>query len=255
MNDTVRLIGERMSLRRYAPEPIGPDHLEAIIHSTMRAPTAGNMMLYSVIQVEDQGSKDRLSGTCNHSFIAEAPLVLLFLADMQRLYDFYGAFGVPEYCQEHSLEYQAPRESDLIMSCCDALIAAQTSVIAAESLGIGSCYIGDIMGNWEEHQQLFLLPKWAFPVALVCYGYYPEDMKRQLNTRFDRKFIWFENAYQHLSRQDFEAMYGEIIEKFKELLHRKNLNLAELTYLNFTIGKSALEEQRSVAARIERWLK
>lgn len=243
-----------MSLRRYSPEPIEPEHLEAIMHSTMRAPTAGNMMLYSVLQIGDQAKKDRLSRTCGHSFIAEAPLVLLFLADMQRIYDFYQAFGVPDYCQEHDLEFQTPQASNLMMSCCDALIAAQTSVIAAESLGIGSCYIGDIMGNYEEHQEMFRLPRWTFPIALLCYGYYPEDMKRRLNTRFDREFIWFEDTYRHQSREDFEAMYGEIMKKFADLLQRKNLNLAELTYLNFTLGKSELEEQRSVAVLLDRWM-
>jgi FMN reductase (NADPH) len=254
MNETIKLMGERMSLRKYSREPIEPEHLQAIMHSTMRAPTAGNMMLYSVIQIVDQAKKDSLSETCGHSFIAEAPLVLLFLADMQRIYDFYQAFGVPDYCQEHDLEFQTPQASNLMMSCCDALIAAQTSVIAAESQGIGSCYIGDIMGNYEKHQEMFQLPKWTFPIALVCYGYYPGDMKRKLNTRFNRQFIWFEDTYRHQSREDFETMYREIIEKFADLLQRKKLNLAELTYLNFTLGKSGLEEKRSVAIHLNRWM-
>ena len=79
-------------------------------------------------------------------------------------------------------------------------------------------------------------------------------MKRKLNTRFDRKFVWFQDTYQHQSREGFREMYGEIMEKFSELLQRKRLNLAELTYLNFTRGESAREEQRSVAALLDRWL-
>jgi hypothetical protein len=141
-----------------------------------------------------------------------------------------------------------------MMSCCDALIAAQTSVMAAESLGIGSCYIGDIMGSHEEHQELFQLPRWTFPITLVCYGYYPEDMERKLSSRFDRRFIWFQDTYKRLSSEEFKEMYGEIITKFESLLQKKNLNLAQLTYLNFTLGKSAQEEQRSVAALLDRWL-
>jgi nitroreductase len=254
MNETIRLLGERMSLRKYSPQPIEPGHLEAIIRSTMRAPTAGNMMLYSVIQIQAQDKKERLAETCSHAFIAQAPLVLLFLADMQRIYDFYRVFDVPGYCQEQGTELQTPQASDLMMSCCDALIAAHTSVIAAESLGIGSCYIGDILGSYEQHQEMFQLPTWTFPIALVCYGYYPRDMERTLNTRFDRRFIWFQDTYKHLSGEEFETMYGEIMSKFADLLHRRNLNLAQLTYLNFTLGKSAQEEQRSVAALLDRWL-
>ena len=59
----------------------------------------------------------------------------------------------------------------LFLACCDALIAAQTAVIAAESLGIGTCYIGDIMENYEEHEELFGLPKYVFPIRLICFGY------------------------------------------------------------------------------------
>jgi FMN reductase (NADPH) len=252
-NETIQLMRQRMSLRTYSPEPIRPEHLEAITSSTMRAPTAGNMMLYSVVQVEDQAKKNRLAETCNHAFIAVAPLVLLFLADMQRIYDFYEVFDVPEYCRASDRPFQTPQLSNLMMSCCDALIAAQTSVLAAESLGIGSCYIGDVMGRCEEHREMFQLPRWTFPIALVCYGYYPEDMERKLNTRFDRQFIWFRDTYKRLSREQFEQMYAEIMHKFAGVLRRKNLNLAELTYLNFTLGSSALEEARSVAALLDRW--
>ena len=254
MNETLGLLNARMSLRRYSPQPIRAEHLQLIMDCTMQAPTAGNMMLYSVLQVQAQDKKERLAETCNHAFIAQAPLVLLFLADMQRLYDFYRAFGVPAHCRENGIEFQTPQASDLMMSCCDALIAAHTSVIAAESLGIGSCYIGDILGNCEEHQEIFQLPRWTFPIALVCYGYYPQDMERKLNSRFDRRFIWFQNTYKHLSRQESEEMYGEIMVKFASLLEKKTLTLAELTYLNFTLGKSAREEQRSVAALLDRWM-
>jgi nitroreductase len=220
----------------------------------MRAPTAGNMMLYSVIQVDDPGKRDRLAETCGHAFVASAPLVLLFLADMQRIHDFYQAFGVPEYCQKHDLPFQTPQVSNLMMSCCDALIAAQTSVLAAESLGIGSCYIGDIMGHCETHQEIFGLPQWTFPIALICYGYYPHDARRELSTRFDRRFIWFQDSYRRLCREDFEQMYAGIIDKFADLLEKKNLNLAELTYPSFTRGRSAVEEARSVAILLTRWL-
>ena len=49
-------------------------------------------------------------------------------------------------------------------------------------------------------------------------------------------------------------MYAEIMIKFESLLQKRELNLAQLTYLNFTLGKSAREEQRSVAALLDRWL-
>ncbi len=107
----------------------------------------------------------------NQPFIARAPLVWLFLADYQRWFDYFIASGVDQLCEQQKTTMRKPEEGDLFLACCDALIAAQTAVIAAESLGLGSCYIGDIMENYEVHRDLFNLPKYVFPICLVCFGY------------------------------------------------------------------------------------
>jgi len=254
MNETLKLIDERGSLRRYADRPIALEHVEAILHSAIRAPTAANMMLYSIIGMEDPASKAALAETCGHAFIARAPLVLLFLADMQRWVDYYEAFGIPEACARDGVPFQTPKASNLMMSCCDALAAAQTTVIAAESLGIGSCYIGDILGHCERHRELFHLPRWAFPITLVCYGYYPEDLERKRNTRFDRRFICFRDRYHHLSKEEFGEMLAPLETKMTNVLEREGLNLAELTYKHFTLGKAELEELRSVEILLNNWV-
>jgi nitroreductase len=148
MNETLKLIKNRKSVRTYTEKEISRDFKDKIIHAAMRAPTAGNMMLYSMIEVENQDIKNKLSVSCdNQPFIAKAPFVLLFLADYQRWNDFFIESGVQKM--------RTPEEGDLILACCDALIAAQNSVIAAESMGIGSCYIGDILENYEFHRDLF----------------------------------------------------------------------------------------------------
>ena len=75
-----------------------------------------------------------------------------------------------------------------MLACCDALIAAQTTVLAAESLGIGSCYIGDIMENYEIHRDLLQLPKYVFPIALLCLGRPARELsERSRSSRFSRE--------------------------------------------------------------------
>ena len=172
MNETLRVIDDRRSLRGYDSREISEEHKKSILHSAFRAPTAGNMMHYSIIEVADQKLKDKLVTTCdNQPFIAKAPFVLLFLADLQRWYDLFEYSGVSDMCKDRGIEYVTPQESDLLLASCDAVIAAQNAVIAAEALGIGSCYIGDIMENIETHRDMFDLPKWVFPIALLCFGY------------------------------------------------------------------------------------
>ncbi|GAH71268.1 unnamed protein product, partial [marine sediment metagenome] len=171
-NTTIDLIESRRTIRSYSSKPLTQNEIDTIIRGAMRAPTAGNLMMYSIIQVSDQKLKDKLVKTCdNQPHIAKAPLVLLFLADMQRWWDYFQVCKVEEKCNEIGKEFQTPQESDLLLACCDALIAAQNSVIAAEALGIGSCYIGDIMENYEIHREMFNLPRWVFPITLLCYGY------------------------------------------------------------------------------------
>src|SRR5512139_1638306 len=187
-NATLKVIEKRRSLRMYAPTPLEPEEKEAILHAAMRAPTAGAMMLYSIIEVEDQVLKDQLAETCDHQpFIAKAPYVLLFLADYQRWFDVFRDAQVEKRCQELDLPFRKPQTGDLLLACCDALIAAQNAVIAAESLGIGSCYIGDVLEQAETHAELLHLPNHTLPIAMVCFG--RPAVARHVTPRFTKHVV------------------------------------------------------------------
>jgi hypothetical protein len=105
---------------------------------------------------------------------------------------------------------QTPEEGDLFLACCDALIAAHTAVLAAESLGLGSCYIGDILENCEEHRRLFSLPRYTLPIALLCLGYSTQEQRRQpLTSRFPADTIIFENRYRSVQPHEFKTMFPQ----------------------------------------------
>jgi FMN reductase (NADPH)/FMN reductase [NAD(P)H] len=107
-----------------------------------------------------------------------------------------------------------PEEGDLLLACCDAMIAAQTAVLAAESLGIGSCYIGDIMENNEAHKELFQLPKYVIPIGLLCFGHPTQAQKeREKTSRFGEDFIHFIDRYRRLDEDEFNEMYAEMHEQ------------------------------------------
>jgi nitroreductase len=210
------------------------------------------MMLYSIVEAEDQIIKDKLVKSCdNQSFIAKAPLVLLFLADYQRWMDYFAHSNIDLYCNEEKLPKRTPQEGDLLLACCDALIAAQTAVLAAESLGIGSCYIGDIMENYEFHKNLFNLPQYTFPITLVCFGYSKEkSLKKELTTRLSQKYIHFKNNYKRLSNTDFEDMY-----KARELKHynANATNFGQHLYSKKFVANFTFEMTKSVKEAIKEW--
>jgi FMN reductase (NADPH)/FMN reductase [NAD(P)H] len=212
------------------------------------------MMLYSIIEVNDQATKDQLVETCDHQpFIATAPWVLLFLADYQRWYDYFSHCDVEGYCESQASPMLVPEEGDLLLACCDSLIAAQTAVLAAESLGLGSCYIGDILENYEIHQEMFALPPYAIPIALLCLGYPTEDQRqRQLSTRFDPEFIVYQDRYRRLNGEEFDEMFAQRTAKVStQELHSPNMGIA--MYKRKFSAEYAIEMRRSVAAMLQSW--
>jgi nitroreductase len=259
MNETLRVIENRRSIRNYASTPLTVDEKEAILHAAMRAPTAGNMMLYSIIEIADQSLKDQLAVTCdNQPFIAKAPLVLLFAADYQRHYDYFQYCGVEAKCREENISPRPPQEGDMLLACCDALIAAQTAVLAAESMGIGSCYIGDILENYETHRELLALPPYVLPISLVCFGR-PAVVREEsrLTPRFDRELVVFTDKYRRLSGTDFEQMMHPAAEhNLPELpLADAVKELGRRLYLRKFVSGFSVEMTRSVHEMLKNWQK
>ena len=102
-NTVLETIVKRKSVRAFQDRTISLDIRNQILTAAMRAPTAGNLMLYTIIEVNDQKKKDVLAKTCdNQPFIARAPWVLLFLADYQRWYDYFLTCGVQDYCEKEN---------------------------------------------------------------------------------------------------------------------------------------------------------
>jgi nitroreductase len=251
MNETITIIQQRRSIRAYQDKPIERETVNQIIQAAMRAPTAGNMMLYSIIEIEDQAIKEKLARSCdNQPFIARAPLVLLFLADYQRWIDFFVASDVEGYCATRGKEMRLPGEGDLLLACCDALIAAQTAVIAAESLGIGSCYIGDIMEQYEYHRELLDLPQYVFPITLVCFGYPKTGERQKLSPRFGQEYIHFKDRYERLNEAALKKMFAD---REPEQYFGDASNLGQHHYARKFSQDFAVEMTRSVRAAIKAW--
>ncbi|MBI9098412.1 MAG: nitroreductase family protein [Spirochaetaceae bacterium] len=249
MNETLRLIHNRKSVRSYLDKEISRDFKDKIIHSAMRAPTAGNMMLYTIIEVEDQKLKDQLAVSCdNQPFIAKAPFVLLFLADYQRWNDFFTVSEVPDP--------RPPEEGDLMLACCDALIAAQNAVIAAESMGIGSCYIGDILENYEFHREMFDLPDYVLPITLLCFGYPGKNYQTNKPApRYPQEFIHYKNRYKRLNSRDFNNMYKTVENRYfpRGEFAENAKNIGQHFYLKKHSSDFMREMNRSVRIALKNW--
>ena len=199
MNRTIEELIERKSVRAFTDQPITAELKRTIIQAAVEAPTAGNQQLYIILDITDQKLKERLSETCDHQpFIARAHMVLIFCADCQKWYDAYEA---------GNCEPRKPGAGDLMLAVTDAAIAAQNAVTAAWSLGIGSCYIGDIMERCEIHRELLNLPPWVFPAAMVVFGYPTQQQRRRVKPeRCKQEYIVHENTYRRLGEEELRGM-------------------------------------------------
>ena len=200
-NEVVKNLFERKSVRIFEDRPISPEDRLTILQAACQAPTAGNQQLYTILEITEPALKKRLSVTCdNQPFIADAPLVLLFCADCQKWYDAYRYAGcTPRH----------PSAGDLMLAVEDSSLAAQNAVTAAWSLGIGSCYIGDIMEHCELHRELFQLPPYVFPAVMLVLGYTTARQRERIKpARCPLDSIVMENTYRKMDRDALYQMFS-----------------------------------------------
>lgn len=199
MNQVIRQLKERKSVRVFREQEIAPEAVTAILEAAVHAPTAGNQQLYTIIHVTDPQLKAQLAESCDHQpFIATAPLVLVFCADCRKWYHAFRDYGCAP---------RKPGVGDLMLAVSDTNIAAQNAVVAAQSLGIGSCYIGDIMENAEQQRQLLSLPPYVFPAAMLVFGYPTEgQLERPKPPRSDLRHIVHENGYRDMDAPELKQM-------------------------------------------------
>jgi nitroreductase/FMN reductase (NADPH)/FMN reductase [NAD(P)H] len=199
MNEVIKNLMERKSVRSFTDQPVSKEDLRTILEAASNAPTAGNQQMYTILHITDQTLKEQLAETCDHQpFIAKAPLVLVFLADVRKWYD--------AFCENHC-NPRKPGIGDLMLAVDDSLIAAQNAVTAAQSLGIGSCYIGDVMEQCETQRELLKLPEYVFPAAMVVFGYpTQQQLERPKPERCPLSVLVHENTYRPMSSEEHSKL-------------------------------------------------
>ena len=198
---TVKELLERKSVRVFTEREISNEEKRQILFAAAEAPTAGCQQLYTILDITDPEKKKALSESCDHQpFIEKAPLVLVFCTDCRRWWKAY---------EEAGCEPRKPGVGDFLLSLADTAIAAQNSVTAAWSLGIGSCYIGDILENAERQKEILELPDYVVPTVMVVFGFPTKQQKeREKPARFAMEDVVFENAYPKPKEIDLRSAFA-----------------------------------------------
>jgi len=151
------------SIRAYLPDPVDDDQLAAIIAAAQSASSSSNLQVWSVVAVRDPARRAKLAElAAGQSQVADAPLQLVWIADLARLERVAEMTGRPS----GALDYL----ETFLMGAIDAALAAQNAAAAAESLGLGLCFIGGMRDKPEEVASLLDLPPKTVAVFGMCVG-------------------------------------------------------------------------------------
>ena len=203
-NTTIKALMARKSVRVFEQEPMPEGDVRTILEAAVQAPTAGNMTLWTAIRVTDPRKKQALADSCDHQpFIATAPLVLVFCADYKRWFDLFGTIGADQLGEP----LRRPGTGDFLLAAVDTVIAAHAAVVAADALGYGSCYIGDILENCETQREILGLPAYVKPVCMAVVGKPTQQQReRQKPPRFAVDDVVHENSYRDCGAEGMRAM-------------------------------------------------
>ncbi|WP_435590695.1 NADPH-dependent oxidoreductase [Nocardia sp. bgisy118] len=209
-NPVLRVLHEHRSVRRYLPDPVSDDILKLVISAAQSAPTSSNLQVWSVIAVRDEARKARLAALAGgQAHIEQAPVLLVWTADFARLRQLADDRGAP-------LEGADYLESSYV-GFIDAALAAQNAVVAAESLGLGTVYIGALRNKPEQVAAELGLPPQVFAVFGLVVGHPDPAEATTVKPRLPQEAVLHHETYELAAQREHVAEYeGRIAEFYAE---------------------------------------
>ncbi len=224
---------QRTSIRAYEKRSVSDDLIKDIIEKAMRAPTCGNMQLYSVIVTRDKEAKAKLAELhFNQPAAVNADVILTICADFNLFTKWCEASGAePCYDNFHSF----------IMALTDAVIFAQQIVTIAEMEGLGTCYLGTVNYSATEISELLKLPNLVVPVASLSLGY-PAEKPAQTD-RLPVEAVMHYETYNDRSQEKVKELFAnkEALEENKKFVAENNKDSLAAVFTDIRYPKSTNE--------------
>ena len=182
ITQTIEQIQRHASVRSYKPDPVPPALVEAIVAAGQRASTSSNLQMWSVVAVTDPVARQMLADLCGQQdHIVQAPVFLAWCADLARL---------ERACELRGYSQITAYAENFLVAAVDAAIAMQNAALAAESLGLGICYIGAIRNRPQEIIDLLALPRRVMPVAGMTVGWPAVEPKQRPRLPLEAVLHW-----------------------------------------------------------------
>ncbi len=167
MNAVIDLLKSHRSIRQFTDQPVEQTTVETLVEAGQAAATSSFIQACTVIQVSNPNTREKLAACAGgQPYVAAAPVFLVFCADMKRH---------QLTCDMHDAQMQSGFTEQFITASLDTALFSQNLVVAAESLGLGTVYIGGLRNKIAEVADLLQLPDMVYPVFGLCLGYPAQD--------------------------------------------------------------------------------
>ncbi|RSK26416.1 oxygen-insensitive NADPH nitroreductase [Bacillus sp. HMF5848] len=189
MNDTIQTILSHVSVRKFEDKLLSQEQIQTIVKAAQAASTSSFVQAYTIVGVTDRIKKEKLAEIAGgQSYVADNGHFFVFCADLHRhelAADIEGGANISETLES---------TEKFMVATIDAALAAQNASVAAESMGLGICYIGGIRNNLPEVVKLLDTPNKVVPLFGLAVGYPAE--KQATKPRLQFEHIYHENTYQ-----------------------------------------------------------
>jgi nitroreductase len=197
MTEFSKILLNRRTIRKYTSREVDDTLLNELLTMGCRASTTGNMQVYSIIITRDTQIKRELSPLhFNQKMITEAPVVLTFCADFNRF---------KKWCVLRNAVPGYDNFLSFMTAAIDALLVAQTVCVAAESKGLGICYLGTTTYTADKIIEVLKLPKGVVPVTTVTLGW-PSESPDQVD-RLPLEAVVHKERYVDYTTETIEEYY------------------------------------------------
>jgi len=195
----LNVILNHRSIRKYSSQDIPESLLNDILGAGIRASTTGNMQVYSIVITRDEGRRKKLAPFhFNQPMVEQAPVVLTFCADFNRF---------NKWCEQRNANPGYDNFLSFMTASIDAILVAQNVCLAAESKGLGICYLGTTTYMADKIIDLLELPKGVVPITTVTMGY--PDEAPELVDRLSLDAVIHNETYHDYSFDDVDRIYHD----------------------------------------------
>lgn len=235
MNSTIELLLQHRSIRKFEDRPVTDETLRTLVACGQAAATSSNVQAVTAIHVTKPETREALAALAGgQPYVAAAGAFLVYCADLRRPMN---------ACESQGGVFSQGMTEHFLIASIDVALAAQNTVIAAESLGLGICYIGGLRNNPAEVSKLLELPQQVYPVFGLCLGY--PDQNPEVKPRLPVDAVLMKEVYDESSQAELRNQYDMQVREYYRTRTGGNKDSTWSEEMKALVGKESRPHMKS----------